>query len=86
MASVRSYRLISLSLLILGVLALFLSFFVLWVLTPVIVIGLFYLVFVFIEERRAKKNGELTKRAQRRSQLAAEAAARERDRERRVRA
>jgi predicted DNA repair protein MutK len=85
-ASIRSYRLLSLSLLILGVLALFLGFFFLWILTPLIVIGLFYLVFVSLEERRARKNGELTRRAQRRRRLSAEAAARERDRGRRANA
>jgi uncharacterized membrane protein len=82
MAPIRTYRLISLSLLILGVLTLFLGFFFLWVLAPVVVIGLFYLVFVFLEERRARKNGALTRRTQRRKRLSAEALARERDLER----
>jgi fatty acid desaturase len=86
MASIRSYRLFSLSLLILAVLALFLAFFFIWILTPVIVVGLFYIVFVFLEERRARRNGELTKRALRRRQLSAEAVARERDLERRANA
>ena len=71
MASIRSYRLFSLSLLILGVLALFLGFFFIWILTPVIVVGLFYIVFVVLEERRARGNGEVTKRALRRRQLSA---------------
>lgn len=82
MAPIRTYRLISLSLLILGVLTLFLGFFFLWVLAPVVVIGLFYLVFVFLEERRAAKNGALTRRARRRKRLSAEALARDRDIER----
>jgi hypothetical protein len=43
-------------------------------------------VFVFLEERRARRNGELTKRALRRRQLSAEAVARERDLERRANA
>jgi hypothetical protein len=78
-APIRSYRLISLSLLIAGVLALFLGFFFLWVLAPVVVIGLFYLVFVSLEERRAAKNGALTRRTQRRLRLSSEALARMRD-------
>jgi fatty acid desaturase len=82
MAPIRTYRLISLTLLILGVLTLFLGFFFLWVLAPVVVIGLFYLVFVFLEERRAAKNGVLTRRTQRRKRLSIEALARDRDIER----
>lgn len=82
MAPIRSYRLISLSLLIFGVLALFLGLFFLWVLAPVVVIGIFYLVFVALEERRAAKNGALTLRTQRRSRLSSEALARVRDLER----
>lgn len=82
MAPIRTYRLISLTLLILGVLALFLGFFFLWVLAPVVVIGLFYLAFVAAEERRAAKNGVLTRRTQRRKRLSSEALARVRDVER----
>lgn len=79
MAPIRSYRLISLTLLIIGVLMLFLGFFFLWVLAPVVVIGLFYLAFVAAEERRAAKNGVLTRRTQRRTRLTSEALARVRD-------
>ena len=82
MAPIRSYRLISLTLLIIGVLMLFLGFFFLWVLAPVVVIGLFYLAFVAAEERRAAKNGVLTRRTQRRTRLTSEALARVRDVER----
>lgn len=82
MAPIRSYRLISLTLLIIGVLMLFLGFFFLWVLAPVVVIGLFYLALVAAEERRAAKNGVLTRRTQRRTRLTSEALARVRDVER----
>ena len=86
MATIRSYRLISLALLICGVLALFLGFFFLWVLAPVVVIGVFYLVFVGLEERRALKNGAVSRRAQRRARLDHESAARVRDMSRSERA
>lgn len=82
MATVRSYRLISLSALVVGVLMLFMGFFFLWVVAPAAVIGLFYLVFVFLEDRRALKNGAFTRRAQRRQRLTSESVARERDVER----
>ncbi|MGI8421518.1 MAG: hypothetical protein ACR2MU_04545 [Gaiellaceae bacterium] len=85
MATIRSYRLISLGLLIFAVLALFLGFFFLWVIAPAVVIGLFYLVFVFLEERRAARNGALTRRTQRRQRLSSESRARERDVERSAR-
>lgn len=84
MATIRSYRLISLALLIGGVLSLFLGFFFLWVVAPAIVIGAFYLVFVFVEERRALKNGEGTRRTLRRKLLTDEAQARDRDLDRRM--
>lgn len=79
MATIRSYRLFSLALLVIGVLALFLGFFFLWALAPVVVIGIFYLVFVAAEERRQLKNGAVSRRAQRRRRLSDEAVARERD-------
>ena len=82
MATIRSYRLVSLAALICAVLALFLGFFFLWVLAPAVVIGVFYLVFVTIEERRALKNGAFSRRAQRRQRLSSEATARGRDLER----
>lgn len=81
MATIRSYRLISLSLLIAGILTLFLAFFFVWVIAPAIVIGLFYLVFVAVEERRALKNGAVSRRAQRRERLDKESVARARERE-----
>ena len=81
MATIRSYRLISLSLLIAGVLSLFLAFFFFWVIAPAIVIGVFYLVFVAYEERRALKNGAVSRRAQRRARLEHESVARARERE-----
>lgn len=84
MATIRSYRLISLTFLISGVLTLFLGFFFLWVIAPAIVIGAFYLVFVFAEERRALKNGAGTRRTQRRQRLTDESQARDRDLDRRV--
>lgn len=79
MATIHSYRLVSLTLLILGVLALFLGFFFLWVLAPAAVVALFYLVFVAVEERRAAKNGVGTRRTERRRRLSSEAVARDRD-------
>lgn len=79
MATIRSYRLVSLALLVAGVLSLFMGLFFLWVLAPVIVICVFYLAFVTIEERRKLKNGAVTRRALRRSRLDGEAVARERD-------
>ena len=79
MATIHSYRLVSLSLLIFGVLTLFLGFFFLWVLAPAVVLGIFYLVFVTLEERRALKNGAVSRRAQRRQRLTSEAVARDRD-------
>lgn len=82
MATIRSYRLISLTLLICGVLALFLGFFFVWVIAPVVVIGLFYLAFVAWEEKRALKNGAVGRRAQRRARLVEEAGARDRELER----
>jgi hypothetical protein len=78
-ATIRSYRLVSLALLVLAVLGMFLGFFFLWVVAPVIVIGLFYLVFVALEERRSRRNGVVTIRSERRELLSSEAAARGRD-------
>jgi predicted DNA repair protein MutK len=83
-ATIRSYRLFSLALLLCGVLSLFLGFFFLWVIAPVVVIGAFYLVFVVIEEHRQLRNGAVSRRATRRLRLSEEAHARERDRERQV--
>jgi predicted DNA repair protein MutK len=79
MATIRSYRLFSLALLIAGVLALFLGFFFVWVIAPVVGICAFYLAFVAVEERRARKNGAATRRGQRREMLDHESEARDRD-------
>jgi heme exporter protein D len=73
MATIRSYRLLSLALLIAAVLAIFLGAFFVWVLAPIALLCVFYLVFVWIEERRALKNGKQTSRSRRRAQLAHEA-------------
>ncbi len=51
MGIVRRYRLVSLSLLVVSMLALFLGFFFVFVLAPVVVIGLFYVVYLAAEER-----------------------------------
>ena len=81
MATIRSYRLFSLALLLAGVLTLFLAFFFIWVIGPVLVVGAFYIVFVILEERRQLKNGASTRRSMRRQRLSDEAHARELDKQ-----
>jgi predicted DNA repair protein MutK len=79
MPTIRQYRLVSLTILVVAVLALFLGFFFLWVIAPVVAIGAFYLVYVWIEEQRARRNGGRTRRSVRRARLREEAQARDRD-------
>ncbi|HZS31072.1 MAG TPA: hypothetical protein VFA37_07435 [Gaiellaceae bacterium] len=79
MATIRSYRLLSLALLICLVLAIFLGAFFVWVLAPIALLCVFYLVFVWVEERRALKNGKQTNRSRRRAQLSREADLRRRE-------
>ena len=81
MATIRSYRLFSLALLLAGVLTLFLGFFFIWVIGPVLVVGAFYIVFVILEERRQLRNGASTRRTLRRKRLSDEAHARELDKQ-----
>ena len=51
MTRVTNYRLLSLLGIVLGTIALFLGFFFVWVIAPVVAIAAFYLVFFFNEER-----------------------------------
>ena len=50
----RRYRLASLAALLVGVGSLFLAFFFVFVLAPIAVLGIFYIVFLVLEERRRR--------------------------------
>jgi predicted DNA repair protein MutK len=78
------YRLVALTGVVLLALALFVGFFFLWVLAPVIAIGGFYLVLFANEELGAVGRERRRERRVRRERLSAEATARRRDREREV--
>ncbi|HEY8705095.1 MAG TPA: hypothetical protein VIL98_10090 [Gaiellaceae bacterium] len=76
MSIVRRYRLAALSVLVLLVLTVFLGFFFLFVLAPVVVIGLFYIVYLVAEERLHLSSALREGMIGRRSQLARESEAR----------
>ena len=76
MTLVRRYRLVALTLMILLALATFLSFFFVFVLAPIAIIGLFYIVYVIAEERLALSSALREGMSGRRAQLARETEAR----------
>ena len=55
MGIIRRYRLPSLFLLVALVIAAFLSFFFVFLLAPIVPLGLFYLAYLFTRERRARR-------------------------------
>jgi hypothetical protein len=83
---VTRYRPLTLTLVVAGSIALFLGFFFVWVIAPVIAIAVFYLVFFFNEERGAVGRARRQGRRVRRQRLVGEARARRADLTRRDRA
>jgi fatty acid desaturase len=78
-ARVAHYRLVSLVLVVVGATLLFLGFFFVWVIAPVVAVAVFYLVFFFNEERGGVGRGRWQRRRLRRQLLVHEAKARRAD-------
>jgi len=77
--SVKHYRLLTLTFVVAGSLLLFLGFFFVWMIAPVVGIAVFYLIFFFNEERGGVGKSRRQARRVRRQVLAHEASARRAD-------
>jgi hypothetical protein len=76
MRVLREYRLVSLSLLVVGVMTVFLAFFFVFVLAPILVILAFYPIHMLIQSRRELPGSRGERGRLRRERLAVEAKAR----------
>lgn len=78
MAAVQRYRIVALAAVVAASLGIFLGFFFLFVLAPIAVIALFYIVYFLAEERLALSRTLRHETRERRERLARESAARRR--------
>ena len=86
MVRIQTYRLLTLLTVVLAAIGIFLAFFFVWVIAPVTVICVFYLVFFANEERGAIGRDRRQVRQERRKRLTREAGERRRELARRRRA